>query len=64
MLTKAQWFASVVVCVAALWIASADTAFAQANYPNRAIRVIVPFSPGGGSDVTARFVGTRLSDRH
>ena len=63
MTTKAQWFASVVTCVVSLWAAWAATAYAQANYPNRAIRVIVPFSPGGGSDVIARFVGTRLSDR-
>ena len=63
MTTKAQWFASVVTCVVGLWGAWAATAFAQANYPNRPIRVIVPFSPGGGSDVTARFIGTRLSDR-
>ena len=63
MTTKAQWFASVVTCVAGLWVAWVATAFAQANYPNRPIRVIVPFSPGGGSDVTARFIGTRLSDR-
>ena len=63
MLTTAQRVTRVVVCAAGLWGAWAATAFAQANYPNRAIRVIVPFSPGGGSDVTARFVGARLSDR-
>jgi len=63
MTTKARWFVNVVACVAGLWAAWGATAFAQANYPNRPIRVIVPFSPGGGSDVTARFIGTRLSDR-
>ncbi len=63
MKSKALWLASLVACVASLWPSWAPTSFAQAKYPNRPIRVIVPFSPGGGSDVTARFVGTRLSER-
>jgi len=44
-------------------VAIAATAAAAADYPNRPIRVIVPFSPGGGSDVVARLVGPRLSER-
>jgi len=35
----------------------------QGNYPSHPIRVIVPFSPGGGSDVLARLLGPQLSDR-
>jgi tripartite-type tricarboxylate transporter receptor subunit TctC len=35
----------------------------SADYPSRPIRVIVPFSPGGGSDVLARALGPRLADR-
>ena len=36
-------------------------AVAQAAYPAKAIRFIVGYQPGGGTDLTARLVGERLS---
>jgi len=41
---------------------AAGAAFAQ-NYPNRLVRIIVPFPAGGPTDVMARFIGQKLSER-
>ena len=38
-----------------------STAFAQANYPNKPIKLIVGFAPGGGSDLIARLVAIKLA---
>src|SRR5215472_12652353 len=37
-------------------------ALAQTGYPNRPVRMIVPFAPGGASDFVARIISPRLSE--
>ncbi len=50
------------LAVAAL--AMVSTALAQrADYPERNVTVIVPFPPGGASDITARLVTAKLAER-
>ena len=36
---------------------------AQAEYPNRLIKLIVPFAAGGSTDLVARFIAERMRDR-
>lgn len=43
--------------------APADSSAAALDYPKRAVKVIVPFAPGGALDTVARLVSLRLTDR-
>ena len=42
---------------------TARNSFAQSSYPSRAIRMVVPSSAGGGSDIVARIIAPKLSER-
>jgi tripartite-type tricarboxylate transporter receptor subunit TctC len=43
----------------ALWVVDAASA---ADYPQRPIRMLVPFSPGGTSDTLARILGQKMTE--
>ena len=42
---------------------AAYPASAADNFPSKTIRLIIPFAPGGPSDILARMVGQKLSER-
>ncbi|MCM0036614.1 MAG: tripartite tricarboxylate transporter substrate binding protein [Burkholderiaceae bacterium] len=50
---------SMFACAAALSVSS--LAFAQADYPNRTITLVVPFPPGGITDIAGREVAKNLT---
>ena len=53
---------SIFVAICALALGVAASASAQ-DYPNRPIRLIVSFGPGGGADIVGRILGQAITDR-
>jgi tripartite-type tricarboxylate transporter receptor subunit TctC len=45
------------------WLIALLPALAQAPYPNRPIRIVVPYTAGTGIDILARATGQKLSER-
>jgi tripartite-type tricarboxylate transporter receptor subunit TctC len=51
-------------CAAMLVAVLSWTSHASAlDYPTRSVRFVVPYPPGGATDILARLIGQRLSDR-
>ena len=46
-----------------LFVLLSSSALGADAYPARAVRVIVPFAPGGGTDIVARLLGQQLSQK-
>jgi tripartite-type tricarboxylate transporter receptor subunit TctC len=49
--------------VAATLVFNASAVLAQSTYPNKPIRVIIPFPPGNTSDIVARLIAPKVTER-
>jgi tripartite-type tricarboxylate transporter receptor subunit TctC len=49
--------------IGTLVVLFASAALGADEYPARTVRLIVPFAPGGGTDIVARILGQRLSQK-
>jgi tripartite-type tricarboxylate transporter receptor subunit TctC len=48
--------------LAALGLLGALPAAAQESYPSRPVKIVVPYAPGGATDIIARILGQRLTE--
>ncbi len=53
---------AIALVLALTWTLGAGLAAAQ-TYPNKPVRLIIPFPPGGSNDIVGRLIATQLTER-
>lgn len=54
---------AVAVIAGIAFLAWPEVAAAQQKFPSRPVRIVVPFSPGSATDISARMIAPRLAER-
>jgi len=62
-IAKSVLMSALMLAVGALAMLATLAPAASADWPNRPIRWIVPYPPGGATDITARIIGQWLNER-
>ncbi len=57
--SRRHWLAQAAAATAVISVS--PTLFAQSLWPNKPIKIIVPFVPGGATDIVARMLGEKIS---
>src|SRR6266700_3963433 len=58
----APFLARILLAAAAACVAPVRAQDPAADYPAKPIRILVGFTPGGGPDITARYIAQKLTD--
>ncbi|HEY7552766.1 MAG TPA: tripartite tricarboxylate transporter substrate binding protein [Hyphomicrobiaceae bacterium] len=53
-------FRAVLLCVVALALAGVEASAQSAVYPDRPVKILVPYAPGGATDIVARIIGEQM----
>lgn len=60
MITTSQLIQRMIGCALLSFATLTSASFAQGKYPDRPVKIIVGFAPGGPTDIVARIIGSRL----
>jgi len=55
------WRIGVIVAAWLTFLATSGAGWAQESFPNRPVRIVIPYSPGSVADVFARIVGQNMA---
>jgi tripartite-type tricarboxylate transporter receptor subunit TctC len=56
-----SWRIGVIIAAWLAALAASGASFAQESFPNRPVRVVIPYSPGSVADVFARIIGQNMA---